>query len=339
MFRNLFRIFVLLTSLISTIAFAAPASTNAKQQIQVFINEMVQQHHFKQAYLEKLFSQVQMKQRAIDLMDKPYEAKPWFLYRKHFISDTRITKGVAFWHRYAKVLQTISERTGVPPQVIVSIIGVETHYGTVKGGFSAFNVLYTLGFYYPRRATFFRKELGEFLLLCREQGLNPLKVDASYAGAMGQPQFMPSSYRMYARSFSGSKKANLFDNEADVIASIANYFAMHGWQAHQPIAIKAMVKGPKFETLPIQDRNSKITKPKMSLKEFQAYNVTPKHSYSTDKKATFMRFDLQNSKVYWLGFKNFYVITRYNTSKLYAMAVYQLSEEIRKQYQQKYGKA
>jgi membrane-bound lytic murein transglycosylase B len=339
MSRFTLRILLVLTCLITSIATAAPSSSEMKKQVQTFINQMVSQHHFNKTRLEKLFSQVKVKQRAVNLMNKPYEAKPWFIYRKHFISERRIKQGAIFWHRYKNIFQTVSKRTGIPAQVLVAIVGVETHYGTVKGGFSAFNVLYTLAFYYPRRATFFRKELREFLLLCREQGLNPLKVNGSYAGALGQPQFMPSSYRMYARAYDGGKKANLFDNEADVISSIANYFAVHGWQAGQPIAIKAIVTGKQFSKLPIQDRNSKITRPKMSLNEFHRYGVRPTQSLPGQTKATFMRFDLQSSKAYWFGFKNFYVITRYNTSKLYAMAVYQLSEAIRKQYKNQYGTA
>lgn len=311
-----------------------PSNALDNPNVKLFIDEMVNQYHFDRANLNKLFTEVKYNQKSIDLMNKPYEAKPWYVYQTHFLTQKRVSEGVAFWKKYATQINAVSERTGIPPEVIVGIVGVETHYGALKGTFSAFDVLYTLSFYYPKRETFFRKELREYLLLCQEQKLDPLTVLGSYAGALGQPQFMPSSYRMYAVAFDGGKQANLFTNENDVISSVANYFARHGWQRNQPIASPAMVVGTRFEQLPLQDRNTKITIPTMNLAELQKYGVTVNDTLPATTKGTFMRFEKADGKEeYWVAYYNFYVLTRYNTSKLYAMAVYQLSQQVNTAYQ------
>jgi membrane-bound lytic murein transglycosylase B len=319
---------------------ALPSQQVVDNQVVQFMQGVAKKYDFDINALHKLFNKAKLNQKAIDLMDRPYESKPWYIYQKNFITDNRIQQGVAFWHQYHEVLTAIAKQTGVAPEIIVAIIGVESHYGQLKGTFPALDVLYTFSFYYPRRETFFRNELKEFLLLCREQKLNPLTVNASYAGALGQPQFMPSSYRAYAKSYDGIGHINLFDSEPDVIASIANYFYHHGWQPEQKIAVKAMIKGNKFEVLLNQSnigKTSKIVKPGMTIKDLSAYQVYPVTRLPDDTKVILMAFDLENnSHEYWLGLNNFYVITRYNTSKLYAMAVFELSELIKKRYLEQY---
>lgn len=322
--------------LFTQLAGAETAKSAKHPLIKAFIEKMVTDYHFNKQKLETLFKKVHFDQHVIDKMNTPYEAKPWYIYKKHFLKKRRIQQGVIFWRQHRQILTNIAKRTGVPPEYIVAIIGVESHYGEKQGHYSAFDALYTLSFHYPRRAPFFQNELKEYLLLCREQNWNPLLIQGSYAAALGQAQFMPSSYRAYAKSYQGTNKVNLFNNDADIIASIANYFYAYGWQRHQPVASKAIVSGHKYQQLPIQDRNSKISKPNLTLTELQKFGVhTPAH-YPLNYKATFMRFDLKKGKTYWLGYHNFYVITRYNTSKLYALAVYQLAMQIKQQYHLRY---
>lgn len=304
--------------------------------IKAFIAKMVADYHFNKQKLEILFKKVHFSQHVIDKMNTPYEAKPWYIYKKHFLTQKRIQQGVVYWRKHRQILTNVAQRTGVPPEFIVAIIGIESNYGEKQGHYLAFDSLYTLSFYYPRRAPFFQNELKEYLLLCREQNWNPLLIQGSYAAALGQAQFMPSNYRTYAKSYRGNEKVNLFDNNADIIASIANYFYAYGWQRNQPVASKAVVKGHKYQQLPIQDRNSKISKPDLTLAKLQKYNVKTAAHYPLNYKATFIRFELKKGQTYWLGYHNFYVITRYNTSKLYALAVYQLAMKIKQQYHLRY---
>ena len=329
---------------ITTISFAAeqvtptPMLLSQRPDVQVFIKEMVKDYNFNEQQLITLFNQVHINERTIQLTTTPYEAKPWYTYRKHFITQARVDNGVIFWHQYHEQFQIVSERTGIPPEILVAIVGVETHYGKERGGFPAIDALSSLAFDFPRRAAFFRKELREYLILCREQGWDPLTIKGSYAGALGQPQFMPSSYRYYAVSYDGKSKPNLFNNENDVIASIGNYLKKNGWQANQPIAVIANVTGDKFSGLPPQDKEGRIIKPTMTLAEFKTYDVLPMTPHLNELSAILMPFQLEDSNQYWLGFMNFYVITRYNTSKLYALAVYQLAEDIKVAYNKQYPK-
>ncbi len=322
--------------LFTQIAVAETTGPVKHHPIKEFIAKMVSNYHFNKQKLEKLFKKVHFNQIIVDKMNSPYEEKPWYIYKKHFLTKTRIQQGVIYWREHRQTLANIAQRTGVPPEFIVAIIGVESNYGKKQGHYLAFDSLYTLSFYYPRRAPFFQNELKEYLLLCREQNWNPLLIEGSYAAALGQAQFMPSNYRAYAKSYRGNKKVNLFDNNADIIASIANYFYAYGWQRNQPIASKAIIEGNKYEQLPIQDRNSKISEPSLTLAQLQKYNVKTTAHYPLNYKATFMRFQLEKGQTYWLGYHNFYVITRYNTSKLYALAVYQLAMQIKQQYQVRY---
>ena len=303
----------------------------------LFINKMVTEYQFNQTALENMFARLNKDQSIIDLMNKPYEAKPWYLYKKLFITQNRIENGAKFWHQYHSVLQQVSARTGVPPQIIVAIIGVESRYGAYKGKLPTLNTLYTLAFYYPRRSEFFQKELAQFLLLCREQSWDPFSIKGSYAGALGQPQFMPSSYRAYAKAFNHDKQINLFDNEADVISSVANYFMLQGWRKNEPVTSKAIVNKWLQDNTAFADRTSRNVKPKITLKQYLNDGVRPFDKHELSRKAILLRYELANGHNYWFGFYNFYVITRYNKSILYAMAVYQLADKIKTEYHRQYA--
>jgi membrane-bound lytic murein transglycosylase B len=328
--------FILLTSCIFSL-FANTKPHEQEHAVQQFIHKMVSQYHFKKDRLDKLFNSIKKNQAVIDLMNRPYEAKPWYDYQKLFVSESHITNGVLFWRKYRGVLKKVSERTGVPPQIIVAIIGVESRYGQHKGTYPALETLYSFAFYFPRRAEFFQHELAQYLLLCREQKWDPLHIKGSYAAALGQPQFMPSSYRAYAKGYKQQEaKVNLFDYEPDVIASVANYFAAHGWQKQQPIAIEAKVNRPLPSSIEIAERSSHLKKPYTTLQQYAEYGVTPMSQTTMSREAILLRYDLAQGHQYWFGFYNFYVITRYNRSILYAMAVYQLSEKIKVQYEKQY---
>lgn len=303
----------------------------------LFIDKMVSEHQFNKTVLDKMFTRLNKNQKIITLMNKPYEAKPWYLYKKLFVTKSKTDNGVKFWRQYRGVLKNVSERTGVPPQIIVAIIGVESRYGLHKGKLPTLNALYTLAFHYPRRSRFFERELGQFLLLCREQSWNPFSIKGSYAGALGQPQFMPSSYRAYAKAYKHDNKINLFDNEPDVISSVANYFMVHGWRKNQPITAKAIVSKGQTDNITYADRKSRNVKPKTQLRAYLNEGVQPAEKLKLSRKAILLRYELAKGHNYWFGFYNFYVITRYNKSILYAMAVHQLADKIKAQYDRQYA--
>lgn len=325
---------LLLIALCSYFPVNAVATQNdTKQKVDAFIQMMVKQHHFDQKKLESIFSRLQKNYRVINFMRKPYEAKPWYQYQKIFVTQSRVDNGVKFWRNYRTVLANVSQQTGVPPQLIVAIIGVESRYGKQKGGFTALQSLYTLGFHYPGREKYFRSELAQLLLLCREQDWNPWHIKGSYAGALGQPQFMPSSYRTYAVPYNKTKKqVNLFDYEPDVIASVANYFKRHGWQAKKPIVTKAKIAKWFDQSSKLVDRSSRSVKPTTSLRQFLRLGVEPDIKTNMAQKASLIRLQQAKGYSYWLGFNNFYVITRYNKSILYAMAVDKLAGRIASKY-------
>ncbi|MGD9109087.1 MAG: lytic murein transglycosylase B [Gammaproteobacteria bacterium] len=204
-------------------------------EVQEFINKMVKEHNFKRAQLIKLFKQVQIKQPVIRKIKHPYEEVPWRKYQQHFITPERINDGVKFWHKYAATLKRAYLKFGVPPSIIVAIIGVESKYGEETGKFKVINTLSTISFKHTKRAEYFQKELAQFLLFCRENKINPLDVYGSYAGAIGQPQFMPSNIRKYAVDFDKSEKIDLIHDAKDSIGSIANFFQAHGWRKHNGV--------------------------------------------------------------------------------------------------------
>lgn len=288
-----------------------------------FIDEMVARHGFDAVKLASLFSRVQPRQDIIEAISHPAEAKPWYQYRPIFVTRSRIQGGVEFWELYEDELNQASEVYGVPPEIVVAIIGVETRYGKYTGRHRVLEALSTLAFDYPPRSRFFRSELEHYLLLTREENIDPLAVTGSYAGAMGGPQFISSSYRRYAVDFDDDGSRDLFNSYADMIGSVANYFAAHGWKRGEPIAVPAQVKGEEYERL----RDLGL-KPRYDIDRLGQYGVIPKTPVDPERLASLIALETHDGEEFWLGLHNFYVITRYNHSALYAMAVYQLSRRI-----------
>ncbi len=306
-----------------------PADSLANRaDVQAFIQEMANRHRFDVDYLLTVFSQAKDKPSIISAMSKPGEAKPWYAYRDIFVNSNRIQGGVRFWRANAAALAQAERVYGVPPEIVVAIIGVETQYGGNMGSFRVLEALSTLAFDYPRRAAYFRKELENYLLLTRQEGIDPLTPRGSYAGAMGLGQFMPSSFLSYAVDFDGDGHRNLWSDPDDAIGSVAHYFQGHGWRPGEPVAVPAQVSGTRYPALVSQQLNP----PRDSVAHLQAQGIAPEVPVSGAQAAMLLEYQGRDGLEYWLGFDNFYVITRYNHSRLYAMAVYQLGQEIREQH-------
>ena len=299
------------------------ANYSMRDDVREFIAQMAEKHGFDRAQLHDMFSRVEKQDWVLEAIARPTEkTKTWAQYRSIFITDERIDKGREFQRRHRDTLARAEQTYGVPAEIITAIIGVETLYGRRSGRTRVLDSLATLGFDYPPRSRFFRSELEHFLLLAREENVDAGEILGSYAGAMGMPQFISSSYRHYAIDFDGDGKRDLWNNTADVIGSVANYFKLHGWDNGKPIASRANVTSP--------DRISNINelKPHTRIGVLRRMGVTPQQSFDDDEMASVFRFEGEDGDEYWLGLNNFYVITRYNHSALYAMAVYQLSREI-----------
>lgn len=285
-----------------------------------FINEMVAKHKFKKHELENLFEHAQYRPDVIEAISRPATIKPWPEYRAAFVNAKRIKLGVDFWHKYHVTLQRASRQYGVPVEIIVAIIGVETIYGRNAGSFRTIDALTTLAFDYPRRAPFFRSELENYLLLARDQEFDLLAVRSSYAGALGIPQFMPSSYRNFAVDFNGNHKIDLLHEDRDAIGSVANYMKAYGWIAGEPIASLARVN--------LASCISDIKTPRM-LPDWASDGFTPVNKVEYSQPVRLMDFTVEAGKEFWLAYHNFEVITKYNNSDFYAMSVYQLAEAIK----------
>jgi membrane-bound lytic murein transglycosylase B len=297
---------------------------------QAFIDRMVTVHDFDRTQLVQLFAKAVPREDILELMRKPAEKRlRWFEYRRIFLTPSRIDGGVTFWREHAGALEDAAREFGVDPQIIIAIIGVETRYGSNTGHHRVIDALSTLAFDYPPRAAFFAGELEQYLLLAREEQIDLLTTTGSYAGAMGYGQFIPSSYREYAVDFDGDGRRDMWNSPRDIIGSVANYFHVHGWQPGQPVAVPARVTGTDIQ--PILDAGYE---PHTPLAALQQAGITPARPMPVDLPAALIQYDQEDGPEYWLGFNNFYVITRYNHSPLYAMAVYQLSEEIRNAYEQ-----
>lgn len=294
-------------------------------EIKIFIDEMVKNHGFTEPKLRKVFSNAKFQSGIINAISRPSTSKPWYKYHPVFINPSRIEKGLAFWEKNAATLERANKKFGVPEEIITAVIGVETYYGMLTGRHRVLDALVTLAFKYPRRADFFRNELEQYLLLVREQNANILSIKGSYAGAIGIPQFMPSSYRKYAVDFDNDGKIDLSENSADAIGSVANYLITHGWEVGGPLVTRAQTSdnNNRHETLEIRHM------PLYTIKEMKELGVSPLTDVSDDRKATLIKLDSKNRIEYWLGFHNFYIITRYNRSTYYAMSVILLSNKIR----------
>ena len=287
-----------------------------------FVQRMVDKHGFNGAELHRVLAQAERYDWIIRLMDAqaPTTTPPtgptgaWNRYRAKFITPDNVQNGVSFWREYESELNRAQQIYGVPPEIIVGIIGVETRWGRVMGKTRILDALATLAFDYPRRATFFTGELEAFLVMTRDEGMDPTEPKGSYAGAMGDGQFMPSSFRSYAVDFNGNGHTNLWD-PVDAIGSVANYFKAHGWEKGQPVAVRGQGQLPGYEH-GFQTRYPVAT--------LRGAGLAPTGSLGNHKEASLLRLDVGTGYQYWYGLPNFYAITRYNHSTHYAMAVWQL---------------
>lgn len=317
------RLSFLLGALLScgTALASAPSPEAARQ---AFIDRMHSEHGFDRGELRDLLAQAQTQQSILDAISRPAEAMPWWRYRKIFLTDARAEAGAAFWQENATALKQAADYFGVAPEIIVAIIGVETFYGRHTGKYRVLDALSTLGFHYPKRGKFFRSELQQFLLLTREESLDPTVPLGSYAGALGRPQFISSSYRNFAVDFDGDGKRDIWNNNADAIGSVANYFARHGWQRGEAVVFEAKTPVQLDKAL-IQTTTSNTSS---TLGELRRAGVHSDAGQPDGTPASLFALEEESGESHWVGLKNFYVITRYNHSNLYAMAVYQLSRRI-----------
>ena len=318
-----------LSVLVAADGFAA-VPPSYREGLQRFTPEMIRTHRFDQAELIALMAQARYRQEIIDAIRRPWEAKPWRQYRSIFVTEQRIAGGARFWRDNAQTLERARTIYGVPPEIITAIIGVETNYGGNLGRHRVIDALSTLGFSYPERADFFRKELESFLLLSREESVDAARVTGSYAGAVGMPQFIPSSYRAYAVDFDGDGRRDLWESRADVIGSVASYLQRHGWKEGEAVAVPAQVANGVPAGVPVAGK--KPVKPELRLGALESKGVRPSESLDPSTWVSLILLDGAEDE-YWLGLENFYAITRYNNSNLYAMAVYQLSREIKARYE------
>lgn len=312
---------------------SVPAAYDAERA--VFAAEMVSRHGFDPSALDALLAQARYRQAIVDAMERPSESMSWHRYRKIFLTPERIAGGLAFWRAHADDLDRAQAVYGVSPQTIVAIVGVETSYGERLGDYRALDALSTLGFAYPKRAAFFRGELESLLLLEREDGLDLALAKGSYAGALGKPQFIPSSYRRFAVDFDGDGRRDLWGSNADTIGSVANYLRAHGWRDGEPVAVQATLKtqasGGILAGVPVAEKspiapNTTAGQLRLAGVEWPEPMPTP---LDASAPATLIRLDGERDE-YWVGLANFFAVTRYNRSNLYAMAVHQLSQEIQK---------
>lgn len=309
--------------------FSAPtaALSDWSEAEREFIAQMEIEHKIPRAKTEELLRQAQKSQPILDAIARPWEARPWHQYYPIFLTERRLQQGIEFWAKHEETLNRAEQQFGVPAEIIVAVLGVETFYGNVMGNHRVLDALYTLGFHYPPRQTFFRSELRQFILLATEENIDPTSIKGSYAGAMGYGQFISSSYRHYAVDFDGDGVRDLMGNVVDGIGSIANYFAQHRWQSDQPVAIPAWVGTDTPVAELTAGRGQILTH---TVGELKAAGVKFITAMPDDTRARLFAFEeADGSHSYWVGLPNFYAITRYNHSPLYAMAVYQLAQQLR----------
>jgi len=294
--------------------------------IQLLIDEMISKYNFDRESLVDWFEAVRLRDDIIEAISRPREHLPWHEYRKSFVNDDRLRKGLAFWKTNAEAVFRASSEYGVPAEIIVAILGVETRYGSQRGRYRVLESLVTLMLRYPERSDFFRNELVEFLLLTRELGVDPTSVKGSYAGAMGVPQFISSSYRRYAVDYDGDHRRDLTDPE-DAIGSVANFLKQHGWRRDEPIVGEVLLEGSMYTWL---ENNG--PEPRISIKYLARYGILPASHMDDRTLAALITLEGENGPIHRLGYTNFYVLTRYNRSKNYSMAVVDLADALRKQY-------
>lgn len=300
-----------------------------REDVNLFIDEMVKEHGFEREQLATWLGQAEKKQAILDSISRPAEKeKTWKQYRAIFMTDERIKLGLQFWDENAATLDAVSKTYGVPPEMILGILGVETRYGRTTGTYRVIDALSTLGFDYPPRSKFFRGQLKEFFLLAREQKHDPLELKGSYAGAMGYGQFIPSSYRHYAIDYNGDEFADIWNTPADAIASVANYFKENGWQKNGMVVTRCRISEDYDESIPTLG-----LKPTLKRNDLQQKGFTPVADTTAEELFAVHKLEGEYGTEFWCGAKNFYVITRYNQSNMYALAAWQLSQAIRERHE------
>ena len=317
------RIHLSIISFLTLFTFAASAQID-KKEVSSFAAEFSKKHNTPLDEVTAILDSAVYQEEIIAKISRPAEGTmTWGRYRKIFVTNERAEAGVKFWKENQLALEEVSLETGVPIEIILGIIGVETYFGRIKGSYKVLDALYTLGFGYPKRGKFFRSELDHFLVLSKEEKLDVFNLKGSYAGAMGYTQFMPSSYRAYAKSYDKEGTKDLVDSPEDAIASVANYLKVHKWEEGQPVTSKATL------TKKITGLRKQSLKPKNKVADYTAIGFKPATVLKAHQKATMIILDGENGDEHWFGMGNFYVITRYNHSPMYAMAVYQLAQLIK----------
>lgn len=324
--RRLITAFVAL----SAVALSMPAWSQAHPGSDAFVERAVSEYGLDPDMVTALLESGVYQQTIADLMARPAEGKPWYDYRPIFITDQRLEEGLAFWAANEALIAAAAETYGVDPQVIVSIIGIETYYGRITGNFRVLDALTTLAFHYPSdrtrdRSEFFSKELMEYMVLGNEEQLPLEEITGSYAGAMGMGQFMPSSYRAYAVDGDGDGQRDLWRSTADVVGSVANYLHVHGWEPGGPI-VRPATPG---EDADLELLESTSYKPYLTVQAMHEAGYRGAPDLDAAREGALVALETQDGELVWMTFKNFYVITRYNRSPMYAMVVYELSEALR----------
>ena len=312
-------------------AIAAVQSFEGNPDVDAFIAQLVDEQQFDRAQLERWFRQGRMQYGVLAAIARPATARPWYEFRAAAVTPAQIRAGVEYWRLHTRALARATAEYGVPEEIIVATIGIETAYGRKLGKGRVFDALATLAFAYPPRAALFRSELTELLLLARETRTNPLRYKGSYAGALGVPQFLPSSYRRYAVDFDGDGRRNLW-NDADAIGSIGNYYKAFGWAAGQAVLVPIERSGePPGEAF--RQLLERGIQPQTSVAEFRRAGVSVAGLADDEALASAFAAETEGGTAYWLGFNNFYVITRYNRSINYALAVHDLAVELRQAWE------
>jgi membrane-bound lytic murein transglycosylase B len=311
------------TAMIGKLA-AQSAPRVLSAETEAFIEEMVVRHQFDRDVLRATFSQVRVQQQVLGAMHSQSRPRPWFEYRPAFVNRPRIAGGARFWQDHAPALERAREQFGVPPELVVATIAAETLFGKMMGTHPVLDSLATLAFDFPKRAEFFRGELEQFLLLARELSIDPAQPRGSFAGAMGLPQFMPTSYRKYAVDFDGDGRIDLFRSAADAIGSVANYYRVFGWVTGGPVAVR--VSAP----VELAEAQAKLgIRPHTTVGALREQGFVPATEVDATLPAMVFPLVMKEGTEYWLGFDNFFVITRYNRAIHYAMSVFELAREIR----------
>jgi membrane-bound lytic murein transglycosylase B len=307
---------------------SAYADYTQRADVRAYLAELVAEHGFAAEELQDVLGRAQRKQSILDAIARPAErVLKWHEYRNIFLKEPRISQGLAFWEEHSEVLDSAEAAFGVAPEYVVAILGVETRYGRIMGRYRVVDALTTLAFDYPPRSDFFRRELTQFFLLAREEGRDPLELTGSYAGAMGYGQFIPSSFRAYAVDFNDDGLRDIWSSPADAVGSIANYFREHGWRAGEPVVLPAEVADDALTELANSSLNLTHT-----VAELRALGVQVDWPDGAEPAALY-RMEQEDGADYWVGLNNFHVITRYNRSRLYALAVHELAQAIKEQRQ------